>query len=74
LTTTTTEKPTAVTEKPIKLGTVEDVEERFGIPARRTRDLCRADLFPHIRLGRQIRFDLDHVEAWLRSGGTRQAP
>jgi len=55
----------------LELGTAEDVERAFGIPARRVRDLCRQDLFPHIRLGRQLRFDMARTESWLRSGGTR---
>ena len=60
-----------VTTTTLELGTVADVEHRYGIPQRRVRDLCRAGLFPHIRLNRQIRFDMDHVADWLRSGGTR---
>jgi hypothetical protein len=62
---------TATVEKPIRLGTASDVEQTYQIPARRVRDLCRLGLFPHIRLNRQIRFDMDHLADWLRSGGTR---
>ncbi len=31
--------------------------------------LVREGLLPHVRLGRQIRFDADQLDEWKRNGG-----
>ncbi len=43
--------------------------KRTGLTRQRIWDLCRQNAFPHVRLGRQIRFDADAVEAFIASGG-----
>jgi excisionase family DNA binding protein len=45
------------------------VAELLGVKPPRVYDLAQQNLIPHIKLGRQVRFDLDKVEAWLESGG-----
>lgn len=48
---------------------VQPVAELLGVKPHRVYDLAQQDLIPHIKLGRQVRFDLDKVEAWLEAGG-----
>lgn len=52
-----------------KLVNAKVVADRLGINYARVTELCRQKLIPHIRLGRQLRFDMDEVERWVRSGG-----
>lgn len=55
--------------KPRKLTSAEPVAEMLGVKVHRVYDLARQDLIPHVKLGRQVRFDLEKVEAWLEAGG-----
>ncbi len=48
---------------------VKPVADLLGVKPTRVYDLAQRDLIPHIKLGSQVRFDLDKVEAWLESGG-----
>lgn len=48
---------------------VKPVAELIDVKPSRVYELAQQDLIPHIRMGRQLRFDLDKVEAWLESGG-----
>lgn len=43
--------------------------ERTGLTPERIYTLCREGVFPHVRLGRQVRFDPDQVEEWITNGG-----
>lgn len=55
-------------QKP-RLQGIEYPVERTGLTEWRIYDLCRRGIFPHVRLGRQIRFDPEQVEAWIAAGG-----
>lgn len=48
---------------------VEYAAERTGLSVDRVYTLCREGIFPHVRLGRQIRFDPEQVENWIAGGG-----
>lgn len=48
---------------------VQPVAELLGVKPHRVYDLAQQNLIPYIKLGRQVRFDLDKVETWLESGG-----
>ena len=48
---------------------VKPIAELLDVKQSRVYDLAQQDLIPHIKLGRQVRFDLDKVEAWLEAGG-----
>ena len=48
---------------------VKPIAELLDVKQSRVYDLAQQNLIPHIKLGRQVRFDLDKVEAWLESGG-----
>ena len=43
--------------------------ELFGVTTFRIYDLVREDRVPHIRIGRQIRFVPEAIEAWAAAGG-----
>lgn len=48
---------------------VKPVAELLDVKPARVYDLAQQNLIPHIKLGRQVRFDLDKVEEWLEAGG-----
>ena len=48
---------------------VEEVALILGVTERRVRDLVREELLPAVRLGRQLRFDLGVINAWVARGG-----
>ena len=52
-----------------RIVSVKPIAELLDVTPARVYDLAQQDLIPHIKLGRQVRFDLDKVEAWLESGG-----
>lgn len=43
--------------------------QRLGVDDWRVRDLVRQGILPHYRLGRQVRFDPDAIEEFIRTGG-----
>lgn len=45
------------------------LETEKGISRARALELARQKLIPHVRLGRQVRFDPDRVQSWLDAGG-----
>ncbi len=56
-----------------ELGTVVDAARVLNVRRQRVRQLYRTGLMPPgvvVRLGRQVRFDLDALDAWIRAGGT----
>lgn len=53
-----------------RLETAEQLEERTGVRKERWYALARENLCPSVKLGRQVRFVPDQVDAWLRSGGS----
>lgn len=52
-----------------RLATAETLADFLGIPRWRIYYLVRDDMIPHVRMGRQVRFDLDAVERWIKQGG-----
>ena len=52
-----------------KLLSVEDVAPILGVSVARAYELCRTNLLPHIRLGRQIRINPDQLSAFIERGG-----
>lgn len=46
-----------------------DIAALLDVGEWRVYDLVRQDLIPHVKLGRQIRFDLAAVERWIAAGG-----
>jgi excisionase family DNA binding protein len=60
-------------EKPEKkMLRARDVSELCDIHLRRVYELTDANLIPHVRFGRAIRYPRAELEEWLRNGGTRQ--
>ena len=54
---------------PDALLTVPQVARLLNVSEARTRELARQNLLPVVRLGRQLRFDPDALEAWIADGG-----
>ncbi len=54
-----------------RLGTAEEVAERLNIKRSRPYEMANAGLLDGIvvRLGRQVRFDMDALEEWIGNGG-----
>lgn len=52
------------------LGKVPDLAARLGVPLHRGYEIARARKVPGIvRIGRQIRVNMDVLEEWIASGG-----
>ena len=52
-----------------RLVTAEPVAELLGLKVPRVYDLAARKLIPSVRLGRQVRFDLAKIEAFIEAGG-----
>lgn len=53
------------------LGTASDLATRLSVDRHRAYELIRQGRVPGVvRIGRQIRIDLDAVEEWIAAGGT----
>jgi excisionase family DNA binding protein len=52
-----------------ELLTVEEVAQILRVTKQRAYELCRQDVLPHVRLGRQIRIHPDRLSEWLAHGG-----
>jgi excisionase family DNA binding protein len=50
---------------------VEEVALILGVSVARAYELCRTNLLPHVRLGRQIRINPDRLNAFIEDGGKR---
>ena len=48
---------------------VKPIAELLDVKPARVYELAQRDILPHIKLGRQVRFDMAKVEAWLEAGG-----
>lgn len=48
---------------------IAEVAELLNITQSRAYDLAREGIIPAVRIGRQLRFDSDRVQAWIESGG-----
>lgn len=53
-----------------RLLTAEVVADYLGVTRGRLYELCREDLVPHIRMGRQLRFSPTELATWIELGGT----
>lgn len=53
-----------------ELVTIPQVAKLLGVSVQRAYELARCGIIPSVRMGRQVRVDLDCLEEWVRSGGT----
>ncbi|MGV8168150.1 MAG: helix-turn-helix domain-containing protein [Alkaliphilus sp.] len=53
----------------IKLLLVAEVAEILRVPISRVYDLARQNMLPHVRVGRQIRFDAEALQNYILTGG-----
>lgn len=52
-----------------KLVTAKTVAAICDVSEARVYEMARLGLIPCVRLGRQVRFDLDQIQAWIDEGG-----
>lgn len=55
----------------VKLYTVDQVAVLLRCPRETVYHLVAADGIPHMRVGRLIRFDAEHVERWIKGQSAR---
>jgi excisionase family DNA binding protein len=48
---------------------VPDVARLLDVKEHRVRELARQNLIPHVRIGRQLRFDSVQLNEWIARGG-----
>ncbi len=53
----------------MKLMAVEEVADILGVRVHRVYELARADILPHVRLGRQLRFSPAKINEFIEGGG-----
>lgn len=61
--------PNESTPRTRRIVGVKPIAELLAVTPARVYELAQQNLIPHIRMGRQVRFDMAKVEAWLESGG-----
>jgi excisionase family DNA binding protein len=49
--------------------TAAEVAEQTGLPLQRVWELCRRQLLPHVRVGRQVRVAPTALRNWIEQGG-----
>ena len=49
--------------------TVKETAQILGLPISRVYDLCRQQILPTVRLGRQVRIDPERLEEFIANGG-----
>ncbi|HHU98210.1 MAG TPA: helix-turn-helix domain-containing protein [Petrimonas sp.] len=54
-----------------RLMTASQTAKMLNISKHRLYDLAKRGIVPHVRLGRQVRFDTKQIDAWLEHGGTQ---
>jgi len=52
-----------------KLLKVSEVAAILDVSVARAYELCRENILPHVRLGRQLRVDPDQLQEWIKNGG-----
>lgn len=52
-----------------KLLKVPELAAMLDVSEARARELTRCQLIPRVRVGRQLRFDPEAIEAWIAEGG-----
>jgi|LSQX01.2.fsa_nt_gb excisionase family DNA binding protein len=53
-----------------RLMTASQTAKLLNISKHRLYDLAKRGIVPHVRLGRQVRFDKGQIEDWISRGGT----
>jgi len=53
-----------------KFLTAQEVAERYLLDIQRVYAATREGLIPCVRIGRQIRYDLEQLKEWEKRGGT----
>ncbi len=53
-----------------RTATAEQVAEALGLRLHRVYSLTREGRLPHVRIGRQVRYPIEAIRAWVDAGGT----
>jgi excisionase family DNA binding protein len=64
-------EPAPVEQGREPLLTAVEVSERTGLPLQRVYELCRREMIPHVRVGRQVRVAPSALREWIERGGAQ---
>lgn len=53
-----------------KLATIPEIADLLGVSTQRAYEMARRGLIPAVRMGRQVRVDMESLNEWIRNGGS----
>ena len=57
-----------MTSEPEKWSSLEEIAEHLGVSKDTIRNWIKKDVIPHRRIGKQYKFKISEVDAWVESG------
>ena len=57
-----------MTKEPEKWSSLEEIAEHLGVSKDTIRNWIKKDVIPHRRIGKQYKFKISEVDAWVDSG------
>lgn len=57
-----------MSKEPEKWSSLEEIAEHLGVSKDTIRNWIKKDVIPHRRIGKQYRFKISEVDAWVNSG------
>lgn len=57
-----------MTNEPEKWSSLEEIAEHLGVSKDTVRNWIKKDVIPHRRIGKQYKFRISEVDAWVDSG------
>lgn len=57
-----------MSNEPEKWSSLEEIAEHLGMSKDTIRNWIKKDVIPHRRIGKQYRFKISEVDAWVNSG------
>jgi excisionase family DNA binding protein len=61
-----------MTNEPEKWSNLKDIAEHLGVSEDTIRIWIRKDAIPHYRLGKQYKFRISEIDAWIESGKSKE--
>ena len=58
----------ALSTEPEKWSSLEDIAVHLGLSKDTIRNWIKRDLIPHHRIGKQYKFKISEIDAWVESG------
>lgn len=57
-----------MSKEPEKWSSLEEIAEHLGVSKDTIRNWIKKDVIPHRRIGKQYKFKISEVDAWVDSG------